>query len=386
MTAADARAAAARIVGRVERGGAYSNVVSRTETRGMNSSDAGVARGLAYDTLRTLPQIDAEIAAVSKRPIDRIDAGLLDLLRVGVAEIARRDRPDALTVDAIVRASKQLDRAFSGFANGILRTIARTPPQLRPIIPEWLSDELANVFDAEEIDAFWEASMVSPELGIRGTGDPGGGYRPVEGVPGAYLGSGPIPEGFVIQDPASVAVGLAVSARADELVLDMAAAPGGKTAQLVGTGARVVACDVHRRRTRSAARRVPEAWWLVADGRHPPFADGTFDAVLLDAPCTGLGTLRRRPEIVHRTGPQDVRNLSRLASELLESALGMVRPGGRVVYSVCTVTASETVEVIAAHDARPPDVDLPGRPLGSGWLLAPHLAPTDGMFIAIVDR
>ena len=89
MTAADARAAAARIVGRVDRGGAYSNVVSRTETKGMNPSDVGVARGLAYDTLRSLPQIDAEISANSRRPLDRIDAGLLDLIRVGVAEIAR---------------------------------------------------------------------------------------------------------------------------------------------------------------------------------------------------------------------------------------------------------------------------------------------------------
>ena len=386
MTAADARAAAARIVGRVDRGGAYSNVVSRTETKGMNASDAGVARGLAYDTLRSLPQIDAEIAAASRRPLDQIDDGLLDLIRVGVAEIARRDRPDALIVDAVVRASKQLDRSYGGFANGILRTITRTPPALRPVTPEWISEELSTSFDQAEIDAFWEASMHSPELGIRGGGDPGDGYRPVPQITGAHLGRGPIPEGFAIQDPASVAVGLAVEVEPGELVLDMAAAPGGKTAQLVEAGARVVACDAHRRRTRSAARRVPGARWVVADGRHPPFDQLTFDAVLLDAPCTGLGTLRRRPEIVHRTGPEDVRNLSELASELLDSALRLVRPGGRVVFSVCTVTPSETIDVVAGHDARPPDLDLPGRPMGPGWLLAPHLGDTDGMFIAVIDR
>jgi 16S rRNA (cytosine967-C5)-methyltransferase len=386
MTAADARAAAARIVGRVDRGGAYSNVVSRTETKGMNPSDAGVARGLAYDAIRNLPQIDAEVARRSRRSIDRIDAELLDLLRVGVAEITRRDRPDALTVDAVVRAAKRLDPAYGGFANGILRTIARTPPDLQPSMPAWLSEELSRAFDQAEIEAFWTASMVSPELGIRGSGDPGDGYRPVDRITGSYLGSGPIREGFAIQDPASVAVGLAVEARPGELVLDMAAAPGGKTAQLVESSARVVGCDVHRRRTRSAARRVPGASWVVADGRQPPFAEATFDAVLLDAPCTGLGTLRRRPEIVHRTGPEDVRNLSQLASELLESALRIVRPGGRVVYSVCTVTPSETVDVVAGHDARRPDLDLPGRAMGPGWLLAPHLGPTDGMFIAVIDR
>lgn len=386
MTAADARAAAARIVGRVDRGGAYSNVVSRTETKGLNPSDAGVARGLAYDALRSLPQIDTEIAGASRRPIGRIDPELLDLLRVGVAEIARGDRHEALTVDAVVRASKRLDRSFSGFTNGILRAVARTTPELRPVMPAWLADEMARGFEPHEIDTFWDASIISPELGIRGNGVPGSGYRPVPDIPGAYLGSGPIPEGFVIQDPASVAVGLSVDARPGELILDMAAAPGGKTSQLVETGARVVASDVHRRRTRSAARRVDGAAWIVADGRRLPFEADTFDAVLLDAPCTGLGTLRRRPEIVHRTGPDDVRTLSALASDLLGSALESVRPGGRVIYSVCTITPSETIDVVAGHDAHPPDLDLPGRPMGPGWLLAPHLGPTDGMFIAVIDR
>ncbi len=385
MTAADARAAAARIVGRVVRSGAYSNVVSRTETEGMNPSDAGVARGLAYDTLRSLPQIDAEVRQRSSRPIERIDGALLDLLRVGVAELGRRDRPDALTVDAVVRAAKRLDRSYGGFTNGVLRTVARALPDLRPVMPGWLRQELSREFADPEIDAFWEASMASPELGIRGSGD-AGGFQPVAGIEGAHLGRGPIPEGFVIQDPASVAVGLAVDARPDEVVLDMSAAPGGKTGQLVETGAEVVACDVHERRTRSAARRVPGASWVVADGRTPPFPDGTFDAVLLDAPCTGFGTLRRRPEIIHRSGPDEVRRLARLAGELLESALRCLRPGGRLVYSVCTVTPSETVDVVAGHDARPPDLDLPGRALGPGWLLAPHLGPTDGMFIAVIDR
>ncbi len=385
MTAADARAAAARIVGRVDREGAFSNVVSRTETKGMNPSDAGVARAIAYDALRNLTQIDVEVDRASKRPLDRIDRPLLDLLRVGVAELGRSDRPDALTVDAVVRAAKRSNPSYAPFANAVLRKVARSAPRLHPDMPAWLTAEMSSVFDDHEIEAFWEASLQSPELGIRGSGTPGG-YVPVPGIEGAWLGSGPIPKGFEIQDPASVAVGLAVSARPGEVVLDMSAAPGGKTGQLVDDGARVIAADLHPRRTRQAARRVPGASWVIADGRTAPFEPATFDAVLLDAPCTGLGTLRRRPEIIRRTGTEDVTNLATIAGDLLASAIELVRPGGRVVYSVCTVTPSETVEVVAPYPARPPDLQLPGRALGKGWLLAPHLGPTDGMFIAIIDR
>jgi 16S rRNA (cytosine967-C5)-methyltransferase len=118
----------------------------------------------------------------------------------------------------------------------------------------------------------------------------------------------------------------------------------------------------------------------------PPFGPGTFDAVLVDAPCTGLGTLRRRPEIVRKTGPEDVEALAALAAQMLASALDLVKTGGRVVYSVCTVTPTETIDVVAPYSARPPDLDLPGRAFGRGWLLAPHLGPTDGMFIAVIDR
>lgn len=385
MTAVDARAAAARIVGRVQRDGAYSNIVSRTETKGMNPSDAGVARALAYDTLRNLDQIDAEIDRSSKRPIGGIDPPLLDVLRVGFAELGRSDRPDALTVDAIVRAAKRIRPAYGGFANAVLRNVARRGLTLDPTMPEWLGQELRAGFDADEARAFWEASMESPRLGIRGEGT-APGFEPVPGIEGAWLGSGPIPKGFEIQDPASVAVGLAVAARPGERIFDMSAAPGGKTAQLVAAGAQVVASDAHVRRTRSAARRVPEAAWLVADGRRPPFEPATFDAVLLDAPCTGLGTLRRRPEIIHRTGPDDVTALAELAGDLLQSALELTRPGGRVVYSVCTVTPSETIGVVDGTGARPPDLELPGRAFGPGWMLAPHLGPTDGMFIAVIDR
>jgi 16S rRNA (cytosine967-C5)-methyltransferase len=198
--------------------------------------------------------------------------------------------------------------------------------------------------------------------------------------------------GFVYADAASTAVGLAVDAQPGEMVLDMAAAPGGKTMHLVdhaNAGATVVAMDAHRRRLQSAQRRLARAGlnphWLTADARRTPFRDHVFDAVLLDAPCTGLGTLRRRPEIAMRLESGAPENLARHQQKMLEEAWRVTRPGGRIVYSVCTLFAAETVDVVGDYPARPP-ADLPGRPWGKGLLLAPHLTGTDGMFIAVVDR
>lgn len=178
-------------------------------------------------------------------------------------------------------------------------------------------------------------------------------------------------------------------------VLDMAAAPGGKTLhlfdQMGGEGSQLkgalVASDRHERRVVSARSRLRELGaelpWLVADGRRLPVPDKTFDRVLLDAPCTGLGTLRRRPEIRHRLEFGDPARLGGLQHELLTEALRVTRPDGYVVYAVCTVFPEETVDVVAPHRAAPPP-ELPGRAAGKGWLLAPHLTGSDGMFISVV--
>lgn len=385
MSAADARAAAARIVGRVVREGAFSNVVSRVETAGLNPSDRGLAHALAFDTIRYLPAIDRAISDVSKRPLERIDSHLLDLLRVGTMELGRGDRPDALIVDATVTAAKRLDRSYSGFANGILRALGRRSVELDVEMPPWLREEVAPAMSSAEIDDFWRASLETPSVGVRSDREPPEGGRPVEGIEGAWLVDGAVSSEAIVQDPASVAVGASVGAEAGERILDMAAAPGGKTRQMLDEGAEVVAVDIHPRRVADARRRAPGARWVVADGRRLPFGNDVFDAVLVDAPCTGLGTLRRRPEIIYRMGPSDVRSLAETGSRLLVEAQRVTRPGGRIIYSVCTITPAESIDVVAGLGARPPLDGLLGRAYGDGWLLAPHLGPTDGMFIARID-
>lgn len=384
MTAVDARVAAARIVGRVLREGAYSNVVAVVETNRLNPSDRGVAHALALDTIRGLNGIDEIIGAHSSRPLSAIDRPVLDLLRVGVAELVRGDRPIPLTVDAVVGAAKRLNPTTTGFVNAVLRSVSRVRPSLKSEIPGWLAAELSGAMDNDEIEAFWTASHVIPEVGLWSS-DPLPEARPVEGISSAWLHRGAVPRDSHVQDPASIAVGNAVDAKPGERILDMAAAPGGKTRQLVASGAWVVAADRHPRRVRDARKRVPDAHWVVADGRHLAYAKASFDAVLVDAPCTGFGTLRRRPEIMHRMTASDVTRMATTGRALIESAIELVKPGGRVIYSVCTVTPTESIDVVAGLGATQPLKGLPGRPYGDGWLLAPHLGPTDGMFIARID-
>ena len=214
------------------------------------------------------------------------------------------------------------------------------------------------------------------------------------GIEDGYYVEGPVESawGITHSDPASTAVGLAVRPRPGERVLDMAAAPGGKALHmwdLASGGAEIVALDRHRRRLRSARSRLAgtgaSPFWVNGDGRQTPFGDGVFDAVLVDAPCTGLGTLRRRPEIAMRLAPEAPGRLADQQKAMLAEAWRVTRAGGRIVYSVCTVLAEETVDVASDYPgAAPPG--LPGRNWGNGLLLAPHLTGTDGMFISLIER
>ena len=183
------------------------------------------------------------------------------------------------------------------------------------------------------------------------------------------------------QDLSSQMVVDAMDVQAGDLVADVCAAPGGKATALAGRGARVVACDSHLGRIgRLMANResldVEAMQVLAADGRRPPLRPGCFDAVLVDAPCSGLGTLRRRPDARWRIELSAVPRLADLQRDLLEAAVSLLRPGGQLVYSVCTLTAAETLEVAAAASA---DEHLEVLPPPGGAVASPrrrcHAAP-----------
>ncbi|MDH3190118.1 MAG: RsmB/NOP family class I SAM-dependent RNA methyltransferase, partial [Acidimicrobiia bacterium] len=274
----------------------------------------------------------------------------------------------------------------SGLANAILRRVSESnaPPVEGLELPEWLETRL-NVFWAPSVVAeFARASATEPaRVGRHRSSDASGGNA-VEGVRGAYiLEPGPVDEGYHIQDSASIAVGNLVRAEPGMTVLDVAAAPGGKTSHLldqVGPGGTVVASDIHARRVESSRSRAPGALWVVSDGRRPPFRPSSFDRILVDAPCTGLGTLRRRPEILYRVGLEDVERMAVVQRQILEATIPLLKDDGELIYSVCTVTPEETIGVVSGLGFSDPSG--PGEPVDGGRLMAPHSTGSDGMFFA----
>lgn len=394
-----ARATARSIVTRILRSGAYSNVVVRSEIRDLPPDDARLAQRLAYDTIRNLLRIDRTIAAASTRPLAKIQDHVLDTLRVGVNEVLFARTTDHAAVDSTVEVVRSIQPGATGFCNAILRAVVRNgePPlpdndqgaALRLGQPSWIYELMLDAWGRGEAEDFLAASQMDAARTVRlRIGEPPEVAGAITGIRGAYAlppGVG-IPDNMAVQDGASIAVGLALDPQPEERIADLAAAPGGKAlhlADLMKGHGLVIASDRHPRRVATAARRVQESpiRWCVGDGRRTPYRSDSFDRVLVDAPCSGLGTLRRRPEIRFRVNQEDLVTLSALQTQMVTEALRVVKPGGIVVYSVCTVTPQETVNVVEGLKTEPVET-LPGRPWGSGWLMAPHLTGTDGMFIA----
>lgn len=402
----------------------------------LDTRDRAFAANLAYSTLRFEGSLDAELTVASSRPLAEVDPGLLDVLRMGAWQLRHGGVPDRAAVGTAVEVARAVVGGWStGFCNGVLRTVARSDPPrydestdeglgLALGYPAWIVASARGAFGARA-RAVLAAGNVPAGITLRAA--PGGRAalldelradgieaRPTaaatDGVGVGHLDVGALPavaEGrAAVQDEASMLVVEALAEAAGGLdgasAVDLCAAPGGKTAHLAALGAEVVAVDRDARRlplvAEAAARLgVAERVRTVrADALTADLAVGAADFVLLDAPCTGLGVVRRRPELRWRRRLTDVAELATLQGRLLDAAVRLVRPGGLVAYSVCTWTGEETVDVVSSALARsdspwelagpPASVGGAGSTVGPLLRLDPDRDGTDGMAIALIRR
>ena len=419
-----ARRAALRALAVVEEQGAWSNLAVPDAVADLpEARDRAFASHLAYDTLRWEGTLDWALAQHLRRPVDDVEAALRRVLRLGALQLLRTSVPDRAAVATSVSLAREAvpagrAKGAGGFVNGVLRALARgqlpwPDPDHDPVAhlalatahPDWVAGELLERFGWQRAEAILEADNRSPGVTLRATGDPdqlvaelaaAGVEATAGGVPGAVRAPGADPRRLaavaegraVVQDEASQHVGLSAGVAPGDRVLDLCAGPGGKTTHLAaqaGPGGQVVAVELHPHRARlieqAAARVGVDVDVRVGDALQPPLgADERFDVVLLDAPCTGLGTGRRRPEIRWRVTPEDVAELADLQRRLLRVAGERVAPGGRLTYSVCTWTRAETVEVAEGFDA------AVGWPVAARRQLFGDVDDTDGMFVTRWER
>jgi 16S rRNA (cytosine967-C5)-methyltransferase len=429
------RLVAYRLLRTVEADGAYANLAlpSLIAEAGLTGRDAALATELGYGTVRAAGVLDEVLAACLARPLARVDVPVRDLLRLGAYQALRtRIPPHAAVATTVDLARATGNGRASGFVNAVLRKVVRSDWDewterlgrdrsplarlaLRTAHPEWIAaafhnalggslEETATALEADDARPLthlvaWpgrseRADLVTRSGGTAGPWSPYAVHLP-GGEPGALAAVREHRAG--VQDEGSQLCALALAAAPltgrDEHWLDLCAGPGGKTALLAALaldrGASVAANELREHRA-ELVRRSCAPWQIevrVGDARDYPDRDGGFDRILVDAPCTGLGALRRRPEARWRRNPADVSTLAALQRELLAAALRLVRPGGVVAYVTCSPHPAETHEVVAGHeliDARPafPGVaDLGPGPTVQLW---PHRHGTDAMFCALV--
>lgn len=468
-----ARLVAFEVLRAVSADDAYANLVLPTRIRrhGLDRRDAGFATELTYGALRAQGTYDAILAKCVDRPLSELDPAILDALRIGAHQLMAMRVPTHAALDQTVGLARAVIGAGpSGLVNAVLRKVAakELPEWLEELTegmtdevkiasiehshPEWIVRAMRQALvahgrDVSEITALLEADNAAPVVNLvalPGLGDLSeafdAGFTPGELVADSALSSGgdlsrleSVREGSVrVQDAGSQLVARALAAveittdvgateqnDGEERWLDMCAGPGGKAALLAALaaekGAWMLANEpsAHRAKLVSQAlEAVPEDTWTVrtGDGRdigreHPD----AFDRILVDAPCTGLGALRRRPESRWRRQLSDVGELGRLQRELLDSALAAVKPGGVVAYVTCSPHVAETIAVVDDALRKRDDVALldAGSTLDSVSLsgalqagnaassipehrnmaqLWPHIHQSDAMFLALIRK
>ncbi len=376
----------------------------------LDGPDRARAQRLAATVLRQLSRADAALDPFLRKPPP---LGVLNLLRLGAVEIHGEGAAAHGVVNAVVGLVRQGPRTapLAGLANAVLRRVAadRTAWDAAPParLPDWLRDRLALAWGEAATVAMETAHAAGAALdltvrepvGFEARALPTGSLRidrpvQVSELPGYAEGR------WWVQDAAAAMPARVLATQPGERVLDLGAAPGGKTLQLAATGADVTALDISGPRVvrlrDNLARTGLAATIVVADAL--AWEGGPFDAILLDAPCSATGTIRRHPDLPHVRDGSDIDALIRLQAALLDRAIGWLAPGGRLVFATCSLLPEEGEAQVAAALVRHPSLTLDREALAlpgveRGWIAAggglrlrpdywPDLGGMDGFFVA----
>ena len=442
-TVSEARQCAYRVVRRVSDGEAFADRAFRGEADriGLGGRDRAFAQQLAYGTVQRTGTLDYVLTAVSSRPIESIDPALRDILRLGVFQLVYLGGvPDHAAVSQTVELAKLEAGRGHRFANALMRHAAREGRELVGELtdgspaeaailhshPEWLARLWWDALGSSEALALLEHDNHAPENAVRANellvtpaklrellAAQGVRTRQPDGIPEAVVlespfdlhGSDLFERGALMpQSRGSMLVGHSLAPRPGERVLDLCAAPGAKTTHLAalmrGRG-ELVAVERHSGRSDALRRNCARmgAGWVdvrTAEAGSVDLGGQLFDRVLLDPPCSDLGTLQSRPDVRWRKTPAMIEELTVAQRRLLDAAAARVRPGGTLVYSTCTISPRENERLVEQFAAARPDFEpddlgseLPQyrHPSARRFLqVLPHRHGTDGFFIARLRR
>jgi len=347
-----ARGLAFEILTAVERGGYAADLVA-ARAAPLDSRDAGLASEIVFGVLRYRAQLDYLIEYYSGKPAARLDDAVKQALRMGIYQLRYLERipPHAAVAESVDLIKRARKRSAAGFANAVLRKVDRAPvawPSLEIELshPAWMLERWEREYGPETARAIALANLRVPETYVN-------------------IGTGRI------QDIGAQSIVPLLRLAPGNSLLDLCAAPGNKTAQAVAAGAKTVACDIHFHRL---ARLKPLGVDLVVlDGTQPLPFRRRFDRVLVDAPCSGTGTLAHNPEIKWRLQPSDLADLHARQAALLEQGRRALAPGGVLVYSTCSLEREENQKVVATVPAELIGETMhriPGRDAGDGYFAA----------------
>ena len=418
-TASPARRIALSVLLDTDRGPTLSARLAEHDVDALPRRERDFLHELTLGTLRLRGRLDHALARLTSRPLEDLDPAVLGVLRLGAHQILNLRVPARAAVHEAVELARERQPAASGFVNAVLRRLER---EGAPALPDPGHDPLAWLVSGGSLPAWvaarwirnWGAAtaleraracLEPPLAAFRANPRRPPAFEttplPVPGAlaaPGADLGALARDGAIYVQDLGSQLV--AVLAAIGPRVLDACAAPGGKStliADRLGDGGSVVGIERSAERLRSM-RRLVERWGatnvtlLRADASKPPLR-GAFDAVLLDAPCSGLGTLARHPDLRWRARLPDLARHADRQRALLEALAPLVRPGGRLVFSVCSLEPEETLDVVAPFLARRGDFRPAQLPAwcdrfrdGDFLSTKPERDLSDGFFVAALDR